>query len=266
MQEYIKTDRQLHWLSQLIAKANRTYVPEKKDDSHTNLYYDPLSDRITGRWIESPEAMILFTFNLKTMQFEWLDRQFRLLVSIPALNRSAGDLEKETGDYLKSIGMETENFFRELHFQIPDYKIEKLSDDDISGRGFDHWKYYRDLANQACHSIMGYFQLFTEIRIWPHHFDTGIYLEVNRNLGIGFGLAMKDEMVGQPYFYIAGYSGEDPLIYDHLPALPSGNWITGSQWKGAVLPLSDVPFPDSDQANKTLRQFILKTSLWYSAQ
>ncbi len=52
MQAYIKTDRQLHWLSQVIAKINRTYVPKKNDDSHTNLYFDNLGKRITGRWID----------------------------------------------------------------------------------------------------------------------------------------------------------------------------------------------------------------------
>ncbi|MFT5886141.1 MAG: hypothetical protein ACI9IP_002605 [Arcticibacterium sp.] len=42
MTGYTQTDQQLHWLSQIIAKANRTYVPAEEDDSHTNLYFNAL--------------------------------------------------------------------------------------------------------------------------------------------------------------------------------------------------------------------------------
>ncbi len=47
MQEYNNSDRQIHWLSQVMAKANRAYVPEQKDDSHTNLYFDAPEKRIS---------------------------------------------------------------------------------------------------------------------------------------------------------------------------------------------------------------------------
>jgi len=46
MQEYIKVDQYLHQLVQVIAKANRTFVQEKEDDSHTNLYFDSLGEKI----------------------------------------------------------------------------------------------------------------------------------------------------------------------------------------------------------------------------
>ena len=48
MQEYINTDRQLHWLSQVITKVNRSFVPAEKDDSHTNLYFDVIQKGIYG--------------------------------------------------------------------------------------------------------------------------------------------------------------------------------------------------------------------------
>lgn len=47
---YNKTDHQVHLLSQIIAKFNRTYVAEKEDDSHTNLDFDPLGHRLYGRF------------------------------------------------------------------------------------------------------------------------------------------------------------------------------------------------------------------------
>ena len=85
--------------------------------------------------------------------------------------------------------------------------------------------------------MLGYLQKEGEIRIWPHHFDTGIYVMATKQLGLGFGLAMKDAMVGAPYFYLSGYNQENPVSYKNLNPLTHGKWETGEQWNGAVLSL-----------------------------
>jgi hypothetical protein len=46
-----------------VAKANRTFLPKKEDDSHTNLSFDTLGRRIAGRCIEAANREILFTLN-----------------------------------------------------------------------------------------------------------------------------------------------------------------------------------------------------------
>lgn len=38
LSSYNAADRQLHWLSQVIARINRMFVSPKEDDSHTNLF------------------------------------------------------------------------------------------------------------------------------------------------------------------------------------------------------------------------------------
>lgn len=53
MRGYNHIDQHIYQLSQIIAKANRTFVQKKADDSHINLFYDSLSHRIYGRWIKS---------------------------------------------------------------------------------------------------------------------------------------------------------------------------------------------------------------------
>ena len=58
-------------------------------------------------------------------------------------------------------------------------------------------------------------------------------------MGIGFGLAIEDQMVGAPYFYLSGYGLKGHEInYDSLAPLTYGNWKVTEGWKGAVLPLS----------------------------
>ena len=59
----------------------------------------------------------------------------------------------------------------------------------------DEWMEWRTLGNEACKKILKILNVEGNIRIWPHHFDTGIYVAANLNLNIGFGFAMEDELV-----------------------------------------------------------------------
>lgn len=263
MQEYNKSDRQIHWLSQVLAKANRAYVPEQKDDSHTNLYFDALEKRILGRWIDGPGGKIILALNLQSRSFQWLDIKQNILHEVSVLNKSMEQLEKSVSDYPAGLNMKTDTFFQALHFEIPDYKIEILNKEDISEDGKLSWIYFRDLANRASLDMLGYLQLESEIRIWPHHFDTGVYAQVTEGLGLGFGLAMEDSMIGRPYFYMSGYNSESPISYQNLNRLSVGRWETGEHWNGAVLALNSISATSNEEAIKTIQAFIKETASWF---
>lgn len=172
-------------------------------------------------------------------------------------------LEKGVSQYPGSLHMRTEEFSRPLHFEIPDYNIEKLNEEDISEDGLKSWIYFRHLANMACQDMLGYLQTESEICIWPHHFDTGIYTQVTESLGLGFGLAMEDVMLGQAYFYMSGYHTEYPISYVNLKQLSAGKWETGEHWNGAVLPINAIPHASGEEALKMIRTFIKETSTWF---
>ena len=97
MKEYIITDRQLHWLSQVIAKVNRSFVPAEKDDSHTNLYFEKISKGIYGRWISTPAGMIILFLDLETLSFKWLDPKKIILDEFPVFNADMKELEGKAG-------------------------------------------------------------------------------------------------------------------------------------------------------------------------
>lgn len=265
MQGYNKTDKQLHWLSQVIAKINKAFVAEKADDSHTNLYYDPVGDKLTGRWIESLQGGILLSLNLESMQFEWLDKSLKPQEAFTIFDKSIQQLEKDAANYPVNLGMETAAIFESLHFEIPDYGIKSLSEKDFSGEGIAAWKFYRQLANEACQNLLGYLQENGEVRIWPHHFDSGIYTQITDELGIGFGLAMKDELAGIAYFYLSGYKSSGSINYVDLPKLNRGHWETGT-WKGAVLRMDEIPGTSIEQAGKIVKSFIKEAVDWFLNQ
>lgn len=266
MQLYIQTDQQIHWLSQVIARINRAYVPAKSDDSHTNMYFDPVAGRLAGKWIKKDEQNLMFSLNLKTKQFEWQDNYLKVLHTFGFFEKTMLQIEQDLAIYPESIGMKTEKIFHELHFTIPDYHIESLSSNDFSGDGVRDWMNYRQLANQACLYFLGFLQRDAEIRIWPHHFDTGIYLQLTAKFGFGFGLAMKDTLIDRPYLYLAAYSSGKQIQFNHLTDLGKGYWIIGENWKGAVLPADELNERTGCMNTEVIFQFIREGCQMYIDQ
>jgi len=266
MQAYNSSDRQIHWLSQVLAKANRAYVPEREDDSHTSLYFDAIGKRLLGRWIDGPEGKMILGLDLQSLSIQWLDAGQNILSEFSVLNMNMDELEALVSEYPGSLKMNTADSSKALHFDLPDYKISKLNKGDLSDDGFRSWIFYRDLANKACQDMLGYLQLESEIRIWPHHFDTGINARVSDHLGLGFGLAMEDAILGQAYFYFSAYHAGSPPEYQNLPTLSSGRWESAEQWKGAVLPLTDIPDSSGGKAIQVIHLFIKEAADWFSNQ
>lgn len=260
MQEYNKTDQKIHYLSQVLAKLNRTYVPSEEDDSHTNLYFDPLSHRVFGRWIETDNRMLISALNLKTFHFELINRERKVLSEFEIQGNAMNKIENSIAETLSGIGLDSSGFMDDLHYEIPDYGFENSSLKKWAEKDIKQWERIRDLANTSSYQLLGTLQSGSEVRIWPHHFDTGIYTEPNTKIGLGFGLAMKDEMAGGAYFYFAGYSLESsPIQYKKAEPLRFGRWETGENWKGAILPVSEL----ADSPVNTVQSFIIEVSEFY---
>ncbi|MFT6880944.1 MAG: hypothetical protein ACJARG_001878, partial [Arcticibacterium sp.] len=114
MTRYTRTDQQLHWLSQIIAKANRTYVLAKEDDSHTTLYFDVLGNRILGRWIKVGSFNIIFTLNLDNQKVEVLDAKHQIIASFETISHTVKEIEKNIEEVLPSLGLNSSGFSKEL--------------------------------------------------------------------------------------------------------------------------------------------------------
>jgi hypothetical protein len=258
MIEYTTIDQQLHQLSQVLAKANRTFVAPLEDDSHTNLAFDSLGNRILGHWIGTPYGDIIFTLNLHNQTFEWVNRSQKVVQCIQIINRTIKDVELEIASRLPELGLLSDGFTDEMHYKIPEYTfmnkvVPKFSDDDLL-----EWTNFRLLANEACCALLTNLGVDGDIRIWPHHFDTGIFVRVNENLGLGFGLAMEDLMAGDPYLYMTGYPVNGSLDYMSATPLPFGRWEISQYWNGAILPLTELL--EVPQAGS---QFMISAVRWF---
>lgn len=263
MEGYINTDKKLHFLSQIIAKANRSYVPTKPDDSHTNLYYDTLAGRIVGRWINNGKDQLLLTLNLATLELEWLNSHRKPLMTIGMLGKTMSQVEDEMDPRLGELGLQPQGFKDPLHFDIPEYPFANEPITAIDRLHLDAWMDFRQLANRLSYLVLGDIQIVGEVRIWPHHFDTGTYVEIGDKLGLGFGLAMKDEMVEEPYFYMAGRAIHGSLKYTDLPEFEAGKWIINGKWNGSVLPISALSNGSFSENRQIIVDYLSKSVNWF---
>ncbi|MEX2595867.1 MAG: hypothetical protein WEC59_02975 [Salibacteraceae bacterium] len=206
---------------------------------------------------------MLFTFNIDTQTVEVINDKGQCIASVETISKHIAKIEQEIEEVLPSIGLNPKGFSEALHFEIPEYELAKNPIAKIAPEGLSQWKHFRKLANNACFQVLGLTQTWEEIRIWPHHFDTGIYIVPTKKLGIGFGLAMEDGMAGAPYFYLSGYPLQGEIIYKNLPQSEDWEWKTGDDWKGATLKLDMLQKQDVTEQLKRVDQYIIENVKWF---
>lgn len=258
MTSYTKTDQRIHYLSQILAKAGRTFVSQKEDDSHTNLYFDAEKNWIEGRWIETPKGKIKLVLRITDFCMLWIDEKEEALQTVSSVIKMESEVINQLSKTPKDLGMDSTAFSDPLHFEIPEYSFKDQPYQMINRHNLDGWKMWRTLGNQACEKVLGILDAGGETRIWPHHFDTGIYVQANEKIGIGFGLAMEDEMAGAPYFYMSGYPTGGSLDYDSVPDLGSTRWIISDGYKGAILTINEF-----EETSKALDSYIETALNWF---
>ena len=256
----------MHQLAQLLAITNRNYLPKETDDSHTNLYFDALGNRLMGRWFGAPQKEMMLSLNLSVGHFQWINKKMQVMDSIAVAGKNLNQLKAAIKNFLTSQGFETAGYENPMHYAIPDYDLPKFMPSPFDPKPFEGWAAMRSLANAACIRLAGYFQLFEEPRIWPHHFDTGIYLQVLEQLGIGFGLAMKDKMVDDAYFYLAAYASNIQFDYKAADSLDAGFWIAAGGWKGAVLPVNLLQEDAGGNEMHVIDRFLQQSLQWFLNQ
>lgn len=264
MNNYIQADQQLHRLSQIMAKVNRSFVKPKDDDSHTNLGFKPTNDSIESRWIESEKGKIKLALRLTDVCFVWLDEDRNIIQTVSTAKKEVGEIEDQISKTLNEFGFNVEEFKKPMHYQIPEYSFYGQPVALLSRLALNEWVHWRSLAIIACEYILRTFKKQGEIRIWPHHFDTGIYMDLNEKLGIGFGFAMKDDHVGTPYYYVTCYPKKGEADYSGISELTYGRWVV-DDWHGAVLSLKEIENTNRKVSKTVIQKFIDETLEWYDA-
>jgi len=235
--------QQQHHAIQIIAMAGKHLLPQQEDDSNTNMFYDTKKQMIIGN--ELPGGYYL-ALRLTDMYLVALDKHLQVVKKFALEGKSKKILFKKTKEMLWAVRINTIPLKNELHYEIPVHALDKNGvftfDDD---RDYLEVAAYRNNAEVILNEIAEEFHLKGDIRVWPHHFDSGSFIPISFNKkgeltkSIGIGFAIPDSMVNEPYFYLSFWSTRSYKGLEHPQPLLIGNWMM-PKWNGGVLKLSDI--------------------------
>ena len=226
-------EKMMHLTAQYLAAAGISFVEKKDDDSHTNLGFSIEKSRMETHPL-SPNGDLL-SLDYKNFTLNWVSQNngtfFRL----------DGATHEKTLEWLKEVSETflgkkySYDFHYDLPYEIADDFIFKLLDSNKLNELVE----LRVLTQLTLEQVLKDHNSTSDIRVWPHHFDSGAYVSLDENTAIGFGLAIPDTLCAEHYFYISGYKGHDALATEGFSPLSNGEW-KNKGFKGAILPAASI--------------------------
>lgn len=242
--------KQMHLAAQYLAAAGISFLDKKDDDSHTNLGFNTENNCLETHVLSENNDQLLLSY--ESFSLIWKSNSGRIDFN---LNEAT---HKEILFWIKETAQTFLNkeYQYNLHYELP-YAIEdsfafKLS----SKKELNTLIQIRFLVQKSLEKINETLQLNTSIRIWPHHFDTGIYTPLpNSSNAVGQGLAIPDNVCDEHYLYASGYNENGQIDTSQFNDLSKGYW-SSKGFIGAVLPITGITEEDAVEFfNATIKQF-----------
>ncbi|WP_136466418.1 hypothetical protein [Flagellimonas onchidii] len=227
---------QVHLASQYLATAGKSFLEPKSDDSHTNVGF--FTEDNTLRTWHFGETGAYLAFQYDDFSLKWVSKEKSETFTLK------GKSHTEIVEWISKMASESQlvkPYSYDLHYDLPytidkDFKFGLPETDELQGL-----VHLRTISQNALKAFLQKENLESDIRIWPHHFDTGAFIVLNNGSGksIGMGLAIPDAMVNEHYFYISGYHGHDGIDTSSFENLTQGEWKNDG-FKGGVLRASNI--------------------------
>ena len=229
-------DKMMYLLAQYLAAAGISFLEKKDDDSHSNLGFSIENSSMYSRPLNE-------NGNTLSVSYEKFILDWSSNVVSTSL-RLDGTTHFEILKWIKKMGDKAAiklpyeySFHYDFPYQIKDNFVFKLLDANRLRELLN----LRILAQSVLKTFLQDENLNSEIRIWPHHFDTGAYAIFNDMTGdaIGLGLAVPDTVCGDHYLYISGYKGHEVIDTSDFKPLLHGSWGVNG-FNGAILPATEI--------------------------
>ncbi len=226
---------QLHLATQYLATTGICFLDKKEDDSHTNLGFS-----ISGKSLETwplDDSGTKLCLDYSSFMLRWVSEDTQ---TFPLHGKSHNEVIHWIKEVSHSLST-AKSYAYELHYDLP-YCMDMNEKFQLNDAGkIEELIQIRTLANTVLAKVLDKHNLSSEIRIWPHHFDTGAFSPLGNGseTAIGLGLTIPDSLVDDYYFYISGYHGHTGLDTAQFTPLTKGKWLNEG-FKGAVLPISNV--------------------------
>ncbi len=239
-----EADRMLHSLAQLIALTGTNLLPAQADDSQANIDWNADRHRLEGRAFAHNGQHLRLVIDLPTFSLRFLDENDRPVTSFMAEGKTPDEAAAWWQTVLHEWGFDTT---KPLSYQLETAPVPPGTP-YVRPAGLTEWANWRTVAHQQLITLNERSGRMSDIRIWPHHFDTGVYYVIPDEAGqekaaIWAGYAIADVVSVEPYFYLSGYNSRQPIDFSTATALTSGTWLNRPDWQGAYLPVSDATDP-----------------------
>lgn len=243
-----KADIQLlHHAAQFVAMVSNSFLPPQQDDSQNNFQWNHETKSLEGNWIENPMVRTL----LDVENFELIVDKY---LSMEIVHLDGWTKEQVIGNLreaLKTASLDSLRLKPISQFSLPSHAVDSgLPFAKPSLQDLKEWSAYLSNSQFLFDELRSKLAGASKVKVWPHHFDMGFYFAVLKDgdgqtiQSVGLGLAIPDEYVDEPYFYINHWS-KNPIEYpEQLPEACGGYWNT-KDWHGLVLPASAVMAQDN---------------------
>lgn len=236
-----EADRSLHSLSQLLALTGTNALPNQADDSQANLVWNPERQWLEGRPFDGDGQALRLIIDLPTFSLQVVNANDALTAQFWVDQKTPADALNWWQTQMTKWGFKTTkpvNYTLETPPVPPQGRYTRPS-------ALTDWAIWRTKANQQLALLNQRSGLSSDVRIWPHHFDTGVYYSFPDESGkeqaaIWAGYAIADAVCPEPYFYISGYNSRQPIDFTTAAHLRAGEWLMKDDWQGASLPVSSI--------------------------
>lgn len=239
-EDYYDGCLQVHHTLQIVSTAGRTLLPEKADDSHTNLEWIESVEMLAGHLL-SGEDLFRCALDISTLELAILNESGAVQTRYSMQGKTLEDGYQWLLTELNDRSCQPTGLNRP-DYEMPEHPVTtgvpvRVENSEVLSE-LSRW--YAD-AHQMLTMIMESSDDASHVRCWPHHFDIATLLTVERDSTgdaaktIGVGMTPGDGSYQEPYWYVSPWPYPDEWIEPALDG--NGLWHTEG-WYGAVLPAS----------------------------
>ena len=171
--------QQQHHAAQYIALVGRHLIPQKPDDSNTNMEFVPEKGMLIGNPLSKGMKVGL---KLSNLELTVLDEKNNTLETISFDGKTKKQAFAELKSTLSSLRIDTNNFTDQLHYEIPAHSLDNGAHFSVQNeKYFIENLNYRHNARLVLTEITANIDNAEAVKIWPHHFDTGSFISYSKN-------------------------------------------------------------------------------------
>ena len=247
---------QLHQATQFLAIIGTNLIPQKPDDSNANIGI--IAGGLIGRKVNGSKPFHAF-IDIPGFTLNLIDPDMSRISTIDFDGKNRNEVLAELKSAVTQLGLEGTSLKHIDHYTIEkEHPIQKGAsfakpDEEVLRTLHSLYSNARIVLRHTSKSL----EFADEIRIWPHHFDIGTYIPLNKEgtKSIGIGLAIPDSVVDEFYFYTYGWQKDVSIDMSNFAALSVGEWKTGD-WKGGLLPISELISGNGEEQSEKASTFL----------